>query len=68
MDFTAFTMQDHYRAVVEERERQIVRSGWLRELHEAGRRNTASCCAAEERDGHRPEVMTQMRQGTAGMR
>lgn len=46
MDFTGMTMSDHYRAIAQERERQIAGSAWRRKLDEARRENTAACCAA----------------------
>ena len=47
MDFTGFNMQDHYQAVVQERERQITEGRWRRRLGEARRTNEASCCATD---------------------
>lgn len=45
MDFTTFTMQDHFQAVVQERERQIEGTAWRRKFEEARRDNAAACCS-----------------------
>ena len=46
MDFTAFTMQDQYRAILQERERELSRGSWRRQLKQARRGNAAACCGA----------------------
>ena len=48
MDFTTFTMQDHFKAVVRERERQIENGAWRRKFEEVRRENTAACCSVYE--------------------
>jgi hypothetical protein len=48
MDFTTFTMQDHFHAVVRERERQIENGAWRRKFEAARRENTAACCSVYE--------------------
>lgn len=53
MDFTGFTIEDHYRAVVQERERLIKNSAWRRKVAAARRENTAACCDAFAADSQR---------------
>lgn len=55
MDFTGFTIQEHYRAVVQERERLIKDSSWRRKFAEARNENTAARCDAYAANGRQRE-------------
>ena len=57
-DFTGFGMQDHFRAIVAEREREIAASSWRRKwkkLH-AGDAEP-QCCSADENSRHSEQVV-----------